>query len=188
MEKVSQDKIPIWLIVGISVVVPVLVAFLFIAPSRLFVGDFVYSLPHFHGIINSVTAFVLVAAVISIKNGKQQLHRQLMLTAVGLGFLFLVSYVIYHSSVDPIKFGDSDHDGIVDSVVSSGVRSFYLVLLISHIILSGVVLPLILASLYLGLKGRFDAHRRWVKWAFPIWLYVSISGVIVYWMMRPYYF
>ena len=115
-------------------------------------------------------------------------HRNLMLCSISMGALFLVSYIMYHASVEPIKFGDTDHDGVVDAGMSSGRRFGYLMVLVSHIILSAAVLPLILTSLFFALKKRFVSHKKWVRWAYPIWLYVSITGVIVYWMMRPYYF
>ncbi len=188
MEKASQGKLPFWLILAISLVVPGLVAFLFLTPGKLNLGDFVYTLPHFHGVINSLTSVVLIAALIAVKNGNLDWHRNLMLAAISMGALFLVSYVIYHASVEPIKFGDANHDGVVDADISKGLRLFYVILLVSHIVLSAGALPLILSSLFFALKQRFETHKKWVRWAYPVWLYVSITGVIVYWMMRPYYF
>jgi putative membrane protein len=190
MEKESQGKFPIVLIVGISLVVPALVAILFVSPQKLVLGGFVYSLPHIHAGINSATCLVLVLALVAIKLGKVELHRSFMLAGVLLGGLFLISYVLYHSSVDSVLYGDSNFDGVVDDAEKklAGNRTLYLSILGSHVFLSLMALPLVLTALYHGLKGNVVKHKRIVKWAYPIWLYVSITGVIVYWMIRPYYF
>ena len=190
MGKGSQGRWPFGLILAISVVVPTLVAFMFLSPQKLVLGGFVYSLPHIHAGINYVTTVVLIAALIAIKKGRIELHRSLMLSAVVLGALFLISYVLYHSSVDSVLFGDVNHDGVVDAVEkeSASGRSSYLWLLGSHIFFSLMALPLVLTALYYGLKSNYTRHRKVVQWAYPVWLYVSITGVVVYWMIRPYYF
>lgn len=190
MENQSQGKTPIWLILVVSVAVPALVAFLFFFPGKLELGNFVYALPHFHGVINSLTSLVLILALVAIKTGKMDLHKNLMTSGVVMGGIFLLSYVVYHSSVDTVIFGDANHDGELSLEEGSMVqnRFTYLILLISHILLSMVALPFVLIAFYHAVKKNFAKHKKVVKLAYPIWLYVSITGVIVYWMMRPYYF
>lgn len=190
MEKASRGKLPFGWILAISLVVPALVAFIFLSPQKLALGSFVYSLPHVHAGINSATSLVLIAAFVAIKKGRVELHRSLMLSAVIMGALFLISYVLYHSSVESVLFGDTNHDGTLDDdeVDNATGRTAYLWLLGSHILFSLTALPFVLTALYHGLKGNVARHKRIVRWAYPIWLYVSITGVMVYWMIRPYYF
>ena len=190
MEKESQGKLPLGVIIAISLIVPALVAFMFLSPQKLLLGGFVYSLPHIHAGINSATTLVLVAALIAIKQGRVELHKSLMLCGIVMGALFLISYVLYHSSVDSVLFGDINHDGILtdDEKSAAEGRTNYLLILGSHILFSLMALPLVLSALYFGLKGNYKSHKRIVKWGYPVWLYVSITGVIVYWLIRPYYF
>lgn len=118
-------------------------------------------------------AFVLIClGLIAIKRGNVELHKKLMLSAVGVSAVFLACYVTYHLNAPPKKFG---HEGWLAGV--------YFPLLISHIVLAAVQVPLILRTVYLGLKDRRAQHKKWAKVTTPIWLYVSITGVIVYWML-----
>ena len=190
MAKESIGKGSIILIVAASIAVPGLVASLFLIPGKLELGSFVHKLPHLHAVINSLTSLVLILALVSIKIGMVHWHKLLMMSAVVMGALFLVSYVTYHSSVDSVVFGDLDHNGELDTYEDklADMRGTYLILLLSHILLSLVALPLVLLSFYHALKSNIAKHKRLVKFAYPIWLYVSISGVLVYWMIRPYYF
>ncbi|MCP4456647.1 MAG: DUF420 domain-containing protein [Cytophagales bacterium] len=190
MERVFQGKGSILLIIIISIVVPGLVAMLFLVTEKLELGTFVYKLPHLHAVINSLTSFVLISAFVTIRIGLVNWHKGLMTSAVVMGVLFLISYVTYHSSVESVVFGDLDGNGALDTYEEklADTRGTYLILLLSHILLSLVALPLVLLSLYHALKSNFEAHKRLVKFSFPVWLYVSVSGVLVYWMMRPYYF
>ena len=190
MAKGSPGKLTILIIVIISLAVPGLVAVLFLTPEKLELGTFVYRLPHLHAVINSLTSLILIFAFITIKIGLVNWHRGLMTSAIVMGTLFLVSYVTYHSSVDSVVFGDLDGNGKLDAYEDklADSRGTYLILLLSHILLSLVAMPLVLLSFYHALRSNFDRHKRLVKFAYPVWLYVSISGVLVYWMMRPYYF
>lgn len=179
-------------IISVSVIIPVAVALLLFVPKSFSIGDdsWVRSLPFLNAIINSTTAALLVLALVAIKMKKIVLHRNLMTLSLILGSLFLVSYIIYHASVDSTKFGDIDHDGVLsvtetESVAS--IRTFYLVTLLSHIALSIVVVPLVLFAFYYALTDQIARHRKIVKFTFPIWLYVSITGVLVYLMISPYY-
>lgn len=161
----------------ISVLVPVLVAILLFMPSKIDTGqDWVYFLPHLNAVINSAATIALLLGVYFIKRGKQELHKASMTTAFALGALFLVSYVIYHAAAESTSFGGE-----------GWIRWVYYFLLITHIILAAVALFPILWAYYYGYTGKYDKHRAVVKYAFPIWLYVTVTGVIVYLMISPYY-
>jgi len=189
-KKVDRDYL---LLIGlVSIVIPALVAYLIFSPSQ--VSDegkgWIHYLPHLNGMINTITAIVLLFGLAFIKKQLIDYHKYAMLIAFGLGFLFLISYVIYHASVPSTVFGDLDGDGILNELEKeqiSGDRKFYLALLLSHIVLAILVVPLVLLAIYYALSGRFYKHRRIVKFAWPIWFYVSVTGVLVYWMIKPYY-
>lgn len=174
----------------ISVVVPLVVAFLIFMPSRLEAGSWVKTLPHLNAVINSATALLLLAGLYFIRKRNIELHRAVMLAAFTLGALFLVSYIIYHASVPSVVFGDMDGDGLLSEAEKNALgasRGIYLFVLLSHIALSFVVVPFVLMALFFALKGQNARHRKVVKFAYPVWLYVSITGVIVYLMINPYY-
>ncbi|NQZ77288.1 MAG: DUF420 domain-containing protein [Ekhidna sp.] len=176
----------------ISILIPVVVAILIFFPAKAgFAGDWVKVLPGVHAVINSLTVVVLLLALIAIKKGNVNLHRSLMTAGLLLGVLFLVSYVLYHSNVESVKFGDIDHDGVVSDLEkeeAGTVRTIYLSILASHIMLSIVVVPFVLFAFYYALSGNIERHKRIVKFTYPVWLYVSITGVVVYLMIKPYYF
>ena len=134
------------------------------------------SLPFFHAILNGCTAILLFTGFVLIKNKNAKAHKISMMTAFVLSSVFLISYVISKLTNDPVPFGG---EGIM--------RYIYFFVLISHIILSVPVLPLALFSIYRGLTGEVEKHKHIVKWTFPIWMYVGISGVMVYLFMNPYY-
>lgn len=147
-------------------------------------------LPPFHAAVNATAAVVLVIALIAVLKGRIGLHRKMIMTAMGLSVLFLLSYVAYHFTSNEVKFGDANLDGIVDPAELSkvgGMRTVYLILLASHIILAAVSLPFILFTFIAGWTNRFSAHKRLAKWVFPIWLYVAVTGPVCYLMLRPYY-
>lgn len=121
---------------------------------------------------NGVAATFMLIGRRRIAGGDRPAHRRGMLSAFGASCVFLVFYLIRMA-----LFGDRHFAGV------GGVRVAYLVLLASHVLMAMAVVPLVLRSLYLGLKGRFEAHRRWVRWAYPVWLYVSVTGVLVYAML-----
>jgi len=193
MEQVLKDnKSYLRLITVVSVLIPVVVAILIYMPFRFGDGNIEWtkSLPGLNAILNTTTSVVLLVALWAIKSGKIDLHRNLMFSALILGVLFLVSYVIYHSSAESVMFGDVDHDGVLSIEEKTDVgmlRSVYLFVLLSHIALSIAVVPFVLLAFYRALSGKIEQHKKLVKWTFPIWLYVSLTGVLVYLLINPYY-
>lgn len=180
------------LIIVVSIVIPIVVAVLFAFKLEDF-GIHVEPLsflPPIYATINGLTALLLIAAVISIKNGKRKLHENLMTTAILCSVLFLIMYVAYHLTSNSTKFGDTNHDGIVDELEIAKVgiwRMVYFLVLISHIVLSIVVIPMVLFTYLYALAEKFDKHKKLAKITFPIWLYVAITGVVVFIMISPYY-
>ncbi len=165
-------------ITAVSILIPVVVAVLFSVKLKdlgIKVEPLSF-LPPIYAAINGITAVVLVSAVVAIKNGKKKLHERLMTTAIALSLAFLVMYVAYHMTADYTKFGG---EGII--------KFMYFFILISHILLSIAVIPLVLVSYVRALSEKFDRHKRIAKITFPIWLYVAVTGVIVYLMIAPYY-
>ncbi len=143
-----------------------------------------------NAIINSCVAVLLVIALIAVKSKNYQLHRNLMMTAMFLSVLFLVSYICHHLFAGETRFGDVNHDGIVTELEKAAVgnsRIFYYIILGTHIPLAGIILPFILFSAYRALTGEFDKHKKLVRITWPIWFYVAVTGVVVYWMISPYY-
>ena len=180
-----------WIIGILSVLIPVVVALLLFMPKKMAFGSgWIQFLPHLNGTINSATSVALILGFLFIKRKKIQLHRLSMIISFCLGSVFLVSYVIYHSSTQPTTFGDLNGNGILEQheLFEIGLlRELYLFILISHIILAAIVVPFVLLAMYYGLSNKLAKHRKIVKYTFPIWLYVSISGVVVYLMISPYY-
>lgn len=152
--------------------------------------SFIYKLPLLNALLNGSCSLLLIASLWAIKNKNIQLHKKLNLTAFLLSALFLISYVTAHYFIPDTKFGDADHSGILDSseqAMVAGIRPIYLVILLSHILLAVVVLPLVLLSFYYGLKDEKVMHKKLTRFSYPIWLYVTITGVVVYAMISPYY-
>jgi putative membrane protein len=165
-------------IIIVSILIPVVVALLFSVKLK----DYGFNveplsfLPPIYATINGITAVVLIAGVVAIKNGKRKLHERLMTTAIALSVSFLVMYVAYHMTTDSTKFGG---EGMI--------RNIYFFILISHIFLSIAVIPLVLVTYVRALANKFDKHKKIAKITFPIWLYVAVTGVVVYLMISPYY-
>ena len=175
----KQDSFFVPLIIILSILVPVAVALLMIFPDLLHIEserfDF-SSLPFFHAILNGCTSILLFTGFILIKNKNTKAHKISMMTAFVLSSVFLISYVISKLTNNPVPFGGN-----------GSIRYIYFFVLISHIVLSIPVLPLALFSIYRGVTGEISAHKKIVKWTFPIWMYVAITGVMVYIFMTPYY-
>ncbi len=190
-KELNDNKNYLRIIYIVSALIPIVVAFLIFFPSKLsFAGDWVRMLPTVHAGINSITVIILITALIAVKNGNISLHRACMMSALFLGVLFLVSYILYHSSVESVKFGDIDHDGVVnaDELTKAGAsRVVYLIVLASHIILSILVVPFVLLAFYFALTNQIIKHRKMVRYTYPVWMYVSITGVVVYFMIKPFY-
>lgn len=177
MNKIS-DKAFFRIAMVVSIVVFVLVVLLnkrVLNPPTEF-PDFIYRLPLLHAIINGTCAVLLVVSLRAIKAKNVAKHKALNLTAFGLSALFLISYVIYHFFVPETSYGGE-----------GALRYAYYFILITHIILAAVVLPLILLSFWYALNDKIDKHRKIVRFTFPIWLYVAVTGVVVYLMISPYY-
>jgi putative membrane protein len=177
-KKDDKDKVFIPVIVVLSVLVPLAVAALILFPDvlKLDMGINRATLPAFHAILNGSTAILLVLGLWFIKNKNITAHRTAMLTAFGFSAIFLVSYVISKLNADPIPYGGEGF-----------LKGLYFFVLITHIVLSVPVLPLAMFAIYRGLIGDYKKHKKVVRWAFPIWLYVAVTGVLVYLFMAPYY-
>lgn len=173
MSSVRQNNKYNKLIIGLSIVIPVAVAVLFKVKIDGYDTSF---LPPIYATINGLTAILLVFAVAAIKNGKRTTHERLMKACLGLSAAFLVMYVIYHMTSSSTAFGG---EGMI--------RYAYYFILISHIILSIAVIPLVLFTYARTLSGEFDKHKKLARITFPIWLYVAVTGVIVYILISPYY-
>lgn len=178
MENNSLEKKFNKFIVIVSILIPVVVALLFSVKLKDFGCNVepLSFLPPIYATINGITAIVLVAGVLAIKNGNRKLHERLMTTAIALSVTFLVMYVAYHMTSDSTKFGGE-----------GTIRYVYFFILISHILLSIGVIPLVLITYVRALAERFDKHKKIAKITFPIWLYVAVTGVLVYLMISPYY-
>lgn len=161
-------------IITLSVLIPLAVAILFGMP-KIKGYDFSF-LPPIYATINGVTALLLVTAVVAIRNGRQQLHERLMKTCIGLSAVFLILYLIYHITSESTAFGGE-----------GPVRYVYFFILISHILLSIGVIPLVLFTFVRALSRDFKRHKALARYTFPLWLYVAVTGVIVYLMISPYY-
>jgi len=182
MNSSTSEKTIMRTITIVSVLIPVAVAVLMIMPVSwkealgIAEGSQLSSLPLFHAVLNGSTFVLLVFAGIAIKNKKISIHRTFMLSAFVLSSVFLISYVIYHVTHDSAKFGGE-----------GAIRALYFFILISHIILSVPVIPLALLSIYRGWTNNIVLHKKIVKYAYPIWLYVALTGVLVYIFMKDYY-
>lgn len=165
-------------IIAVSIVIPVVVAILFGVKLK----DFGFNveplsfLPPIYATTNGITAVVLVLAVMAIRRGNQKLHERLMTFAIALSVAFLVMYVAYHMTSDSTKYGG---EGVL--------RYVYFFILVTHILLSIAIIPLVLITYVRALAKRFDRHRKIAKITFPLWLYVAVTGVVVYLMISPYY-
>ena len=172
-----EKKYNFW-IVFLSILIPVAVAILLTVRLKDFgiITEPMRFLPPIYATINGITGIILVIAVIAIKNKKRKLHESLMKFAIALSVLFLLLYITYHLTTEATKYGG---EGIS--------RTIYFILLVSHIGLSIVTIPMVLVSYVRALAEKFDKHKQLTRYTFPIWLYVTITGVIVYLMISPYY-
>ncbi|MBX2967136.1 MAG: DUF420 domain-containing protein [Cyclobacteriaceae bacterium] len=161
------------LIITVSMIIPIVVAVLF--GVKIDGYDFSF-LPPIYASVNGLTAILLVIAVWAIRSGKRVLHERLMKTCLALSAAFLVMYVLYHMTSESTPFGG---EGVI--------RYVYYFILITHILLSVVVIPVVLFTLGRALSGNFERHKALARYTFPLWLYVAVTGVIVYLMISPYY-
>jgi len=143
-----------------------------------------------NAVINTIVALLLITALIAVKNGKYEAHKKMMLTALALSVLFLLSYIAHRLLSGDAVFGDSNHDGILSDDERNAVgslRTVYLIILATHIFLAGVILPFILFTAYRALTAEFPLHKKLAKYTWPLWLYVAVTGPVVYFMIKPYY-
>jgi putative membrane protein len=172
----KNDKKAGALIITLSVIVFVAVALLSRLKLEVDLGFDVHIFATLNAIINSTVSILLLAALVAVKNRKYLMHKKLMLAAMVLSVLFLVSYIAHHLLSDPTSYGGE-----------GTLKTLYYILLITHIFLAAVILPFILYTVYRGLTGEFARHKKMGKMTWPVWFYVSVSGVLVYLMISPYY-
>jgi putative membrane protein len=140
--------------------------------------------------VNTVVSILLIIALVLVKQKKYQAHKNIILFTMGLSILFLVFYIAHHLFTGETKYGDLDHNGLLsieEKSVAGSMRYIYYFIISTHIILAGIVMPFVLYSAYRAMIGEFGKHKKLVRYTFPIWLYVAITGVIVYLMISPYY-
>ena len=172
----KNDTAARWLIFTVSIVVFVVIVLLSRVKLDVDLGFDKHLFAKINAVINSIVSVLLVAGLIVVKQRKHALHRQLMIAAIILSCLFLVSYICHHLFTGSTKYG-----GL------GTMRYVYYFLLGTHILLAGVILPFILYTAYRGLTAEWQRHRKLAKITWPVWLYVSVTGVLVYWMISPYY-
>lgn len=174
----KQDKLVFKIVTLVSIIVFVAVVILNrkILPRPEIMPNWAMYLPKFNALINGTCSVLLMLSLYFIKKKNIAAHKAINLTAFGLSSLFLVSYILYHWMANETVFP-----------VDNSLRSIYLTILISHIILAASVLPLVLLSFYYGLQMNVEKHKKIVRFTYPIWLYVTITGVVVYVMISPYY-
>ena len=178
MSNLAQEKKYKKIITALSIIIPLAVAALFGVNLRKLgfdVAPFTF-LPPIYASLNGLTAIILIAAVIAIKKGNRKLHEQLNTSAIACSLLFLLLYIAYHMTSDSTKFGG---EGVL--------KYIYYFILITHIVLSVIVIPFVLTTYMRAKLGKFPAHKKIAKITFPLWLYVAITGVVVYLMISPYY-
>jgi len=183
----SNNKYNLWIWI-VSIAIPVVVAILFTV--RIPGVERMGFLPPIYATINALTAIVLIMALIQIKKGNRKTHERFMKLAIGLSVMFLLMYVVYHMTSDSTKFGDTNGDSLLTDIESSAlgmIKYVYYFLLFSHILLSVTVIPFVLITYVRAINGDFKMHKKIAKITFPLWLYVAITGVIVYLMISPYY-
>lgn len=188
----QNDKTVFKIVLAVSILVCLIVVILNqkIIPVPDSFPHFIYKLPLLNAFINGTCSILLIFSLLAIKKRNIELHKKLNITAFILSALFIISYVTAHYFIPDTIFGDVDHNHVLDDTeraAVSGVRTPYLILLLSHIFLAVVVLPLVLLSFYYGLKDDRTKHKKITRFSYPIWLYVTITGVVVYIMISPYY-
>jgi len=185
------DKTWIGIILAISVVVIAIVALLiYNAQSVSSFNPRIYFLPKLNAFLNGSVAVLITTGYAFIRAKNWRVHRLCMLTAFCFSIAFLVSYILYHAQAPETLFGDLNHDGHLDALEklkAGNIRYFYYFILITHIILAASIVPMTLLTLFRIWKKQVSKHRKIGRLTFPVWLYVSVTGVIVYLMISPYY-
>ena len=186
----KNDRRAYWLIISFSVIV--FAAVVLLSKVRLDVdpGFDVHFFALINAMINSWVALLLILALIAVKRKNYASHKKLMLVAMVLSVLFLISYICHHLLAGETRFGDIDQNGLIsemEKAEAGSMRIFYYIILGTHIPLAGLILPFILFSAYRALIGEYPEHKRLARITWPVWLYVAISGVVVYVLISPYY-
>lgn len=143
-----------------------------------------------NAVLNSGVTVLLIAGLWAVKRKNYRLHRKLMVAAIILSLVFLLSYICHHLFTGDTKYGDLDHNGIVsedEKTAAGSIRMVYYFILLTHIPLAGIILPFILFTAYRSLTGEYEKHKKLARITWPVWLYVAITGVVVYLMISPYY-
>lgn len=172
----KNDKRANWLILSFSVIVFLIVTALGRVQLQVDLGFDVHVFAFANAIINSVVAILLIAALWVVRKGNYELHKKIMLVAMVLSILFLVSYICHHLFAGDTKFGGS-----------GGLKTFYYIILFTHIPLAGIILPFILFTAYRGLIGEYPRHKKIARITWPLWLYVAVTGPVIYLLISPYY-
>ncbi|MEJ7827194.1 MAG: DUF420 domain-containing protein [Segetibacter sp.] len=186
----KNDKKAYWLIGIFSLIVFTVVVALSRFKLDIQPSFDVHIFAKIDALTNAIVAILLVAALIAVKQKRYTLHRNIMISAMLLSIVFLISYIAHHLLAGDAKFGDINHDGILsieEKLQVGSSRIMYLLFLASHIILAAFVLPFILFTAYRGLTAEWAAHRKLAKYIWPLWLYIAVTGPIVYLLISPYY-
>lgn len=176
MQLRKSDRIMVPGIIALSIAVPLLIVALLLLPEKQVIQTQLGTFPFFHAVLNFITSIVLIIGYYFMKAHRYKSHRNTMITAFVLSAIFLVSYVLSKINNPSVPF---EGEG--------AIRYVYYFILITHILLSAVIVPLVLFTMYRGLTGEHKKHARIARWTFPIWLYVTVTGVLVYLFMVPYY-
>lgn len=195
MEQKTDDiknRLIFRLIIGVSIFVFAVVVILImkVLPVPAVLPSFTYKLPLINAYINGTCSLLLLLSLYFIMQKNIVVHKRLNITAFVLSSLFLIFYIIFHYLAPETKFGDLNGDHLVseaEKMAVGNLRYVYYIILISHIILAAIVLPLILFSFNYALQNQIPRHKKIVRWTWPIWFYVTVTGVIVYLMIAPYY-
>jgi putative membrane protein len=186
----KNDRKASILIITFSLIVFVLITLLSRYKLDIELGFDVHFFARANAVINSIVSVLLVVALVAVKQKKYETHKKIMLFAMVLSILFLVSYICHHLFAGESRFGDVNHDNILsdaEKLAAGNTRIAYYFLLGTHIMLAGIIMPFVLFTAYRSLIGEYARHKKLARITFPIWLYVTVTGVIVYFMISPYY-
>lgn len=186
----KNDTLARTVIFSVSILIFILVSFLGKYQLPIEVGFNVHIFALLNAIINSLVSIVLVAALVAVKRKNYLLHKRLMFSAIVLSVFFFLTYIAHHLLAGEARFGDVDKNGIVsadEKALVGNIRYFYYLILFTHIVLAGIILPFILFTAYRALTGEWVKHKRLARYTWPVWFYVAITGPIIYLMIRPYY-
>jgi len=186
----KNDRKASILIITFSAIVFALITLLSRYKLDVELGFDVHFFARANAVINSIVSVLLIVALVAVKQKKYETHKKIMLVAMGLSILFLVSYICHHLFAGDSKFGDINHDNVLseaEKLAAGNIRIVYIILLSTHILLAGIIMPFVLFTAYRSLIGEYARHKKLARITFPVWLYVTITGVIVYLMISPYY-